>query len=379
MTLLRPLLRPLLGLCLLFVPTRSPAQPAPTMLQQLAEAIGPAAARQAIAGLAARAEATGPRGPFVSEMLSLADGTARFRLTKDGDTTERLATGGKIWQRSHAAGSAAVGAAEPAEAAMIGFVRGHEIHRMLLDIERRFRADSRATATGCVALLGPDDLPATMCVAMGSALPATIELGLPAAMGGGSTTIELADWRRLHGVWLPYAVNFLHAGERHTYRYTAVLPFRLAPGAVLPAAPGELLARLDDLEALAAAHERGLEAHRRSDLRMLLDGASERSVESGRGVLRETGRDDLAARLGPYLAGIRFSRYEDVALPIVAVSADGTLGWLACQIEAAGTTRVAEESKQGPEAIAYGFSWVELYAMQGGRWQAIGNASSARP
>jgi len=349
---------------------------APSTLQQLADTIGPPSARQAIGGVAARAEATGPRGAFVSEMLSLADGSARFRLTKNGESTELLVAGTTPYERSAAANG---GRFAPADPALASFVRGHEVHRMLLDLERRFRPAQGPVPPGCLALRGPDGLPATLCRGADSELPASIALELPAAAGGGSVTLELADWRSLPAapqVQLPFAVDFLHGSERHAYRYTAVLPFRLAPGVSLPEAPDTLFARLDDLAALAAAHERALEAHRRSDVRMLLADAGERTTSSGRGVLKELGREELAARLGPYLESTRFSRYEDVATPVIALSADGSLGWLACQIEAAGLQQPAN----GPaESIAFGFSWIELYAQQDGAWRSIGNASSARP
>ena len=347
-------------------------------LAEVAAAIGPAEARQALFGISARAEASGPRGAFVSEMLSLADGTARFRLTKGNEITELLLVDGKPFARSGAA-SPVGGPLRPAEATMAGFVRGHEVHRMLLDLDLRFQVVERATAPGCLALAGPDASAVTLCRAAGSDLPATLELGSPSAAGGDSVTLELGDWRGVlggHGVRLPFAVSFLHAGERHDYRYTEVLPFRIAPGVPLPEGREVLLARLDDLATLAAAHERVLEAHRRSDVQMLLADAPQRSLQSGRGVLKETGPDELAARLGPYLASTRFSRYEDVAPPVIALSADGTLGWLACQIEAAGTQLSPGGS---PEPLAFGFSWVELYARQNGRWQSIGNASSVRP
>lgn len=349
-------------------------------LQRLADAVGTREARQALVGISARAEANGPRGAFASEMISLNDGTARFRLLMAEGGTELLLAADRPYTRSLTGTSRELAAAT--DRSLASFVRGHEVHRMLLDLELRFRPDSRAVEPGCQALLGPDDLAVTICRATDSALPATIELALPAGLGGGSTRIELGNWRGLHGVQLPFAADFLHAGELHTYRYTEVLPFRLAPGVELPSgatAPDTLFARLGDLAALASAHERTLAAHRQSDVRLLLADAAERSVVSGRGTLRETGRSELAARLSPYLEGIRFSRYEDVVVPVVAVSADGTLGWLACQIEAAGSSRVAKLADGSPEPIAYGFSWVELYARNEERWQAIGNASSPLP
>lgn len=348
---------------------------APDPLAAMAAAIGPLEARQAFAGISAFAEGNGPRGVFTSAMLSLADGSARFRQVRAGETSELLLLEGTPYERSGAGDTAAL-PLHPADAALASFVRGHEVHRMLLDLERRFRPDSRAAPPGCLALRGPDDLAVTLCRAADGDLAATLELELPAAAGGGSVTLELADWRPLLGVRLPFAVDFLHAGERHSYRYTAVLPFGLAPGVALPAPPAARLARLDDLAALATAHARVLEAHRRSDVALLLADADERSISSGRGVLRETRREELAARLGPYFATTRFTRYDDVVPPVLAVSADGTMGWLACQIEAAGTQ---SQASGPPQPVAFGYSWVELYARQSGEWRAIGNASSALP
>ena len=380
--------RKLFAVCLALVggPLSAAADVDPR-LAEIAAAIGPAPARAAISGISSLAAARGPRGAFTSEMIALADGTARFRLIKPEGDTSLLLTAGQIYRSDSA--SAPV---KTADAAMASFLRGHEVHRMLLDLDHRFRLDARAAPAGCLPLRGPDGLAVTICGAEGSELPGSIELELPAALGGGNVTIELADWRILQGapgVQLPFTANFLHAGERHSYRFTEVLPFRFAPGA--PGVPGppaagspaskevaaeQVFARLGDLAALVAAHERLLDAHRRSDPRLLLAGAAERSLESRRGRLQETGREELAARLGPYLASVHFSRYDDVVVPAVAVSADGTLGWLACQIEAAGTT---VGSDAAAEPIAYGFSWVELYAKEHGRWQNIGNASSARP
>lgn len=129
-------------------------------------------------------------------------------------------------------------------------------------------------------------------------------------------------------------------------------------------------------------------AHRASDAEALVAGGAEVTTVSGRGRLTTATRPQFLERMRGYLGSIRFTRYADTAVPVVAVSADGTLGWLACETEAAGTSTAPETSTEGAsEPIAYAFSWVELYARplggatgQGtGDWVAIGNASSERP
>jgi hypothetical protein len=195
-------------------------------------------------------------------------------------------------------------------------------------------------------------------------------------MGGGRVRIELADWREVHGVSLPFAVDFVHAGERWPYRFTQVLPFRLAPGVELPAEPALLLDRLGDLAEIVALHDRAMAAHLAGDVdRLMADEAGVGTV-SGRGRLLETTREEARDRLGAWLEATRFSRYRDTVVPVVAVSLDGTLGWLGCEMEAEGLT-IGEGGRR--DELAFGFSWVELVARAGGRWVRIGNASSARP
>jgi hypothetical protein len=284
-------------------------------------------------------------------MVSLSDGRVRFVQIHPASRTELLAVGDAAFARDDASGDFV-----PAPTAYASFVHGHDVPRMAW-AETVF-ADSRSEE--------------------GSGRPARLERPIPEALGSGSVTIELGDWRPVIGFSLPFAVTFLQAGERHDYRYTHVLPFRLAPGSSLPAEPTALFARLGDLGELVAAHERGLAAHRASDAEALVANQAPEGTVSGRGVLSTSTRAGMLERMRGYLGSIRFTRYVDTAVPVVAVSADGTLGWLACQIDAAGERTVDGRT----EPLAYAFSWVELYARApdlAAPWLAIGNASSPKP
>jgi len=297
-------------------------------------------------GLYSRAEVVGPRGSFVTEIVSLGGGQARFLQVHPDGRTEILVVDQEAY-RPDASGS--WGRAEAGSAAL---VRGHDVPRLVADRGGR---------------------------------PARLELARPPELGGGSVGIELDDWRHVIDRALPFAVTFIDpdGGERYAYRYTHVLPFRLAPGIALPREPRALHERLGDLGALVRAHEEVLAAHRASDAEALVAGSAPTTTVSGRGRLSSTTRPEFLERMRGALGAVRFTRYADTAVPVVAVSADGTLGWLACEIEAEGTRTVDGAS----EPLAYAFSWVELSARaadpvtgQGaGAWQAIGNASSERP
>jgi len=306
-------------------------------------------------GLASRAEVTGPRGNFVTEMVSLADGTTRFvqiypaNDPKGRGRVELVIVGGKVAFQRDAKG--AFVAADPGTSA---FVLGHDAVRLALDK---------------------------------GAQPARLSLAGPAEMGGGTVTIELADYRKHLGLEIPSVAIFVHSAapkDRFVYRYAELLPFRVAPGSPSPGGltnPALVFERLGDLRDIAAAHERVMAAHRASDAKLLTADAAELSTVSGRGRLSEVKREEQLARMSEYLGAIRFSRYEDTVVPVIGLSEDGSLAWLACEMEAEGIR--TDDGKSEP--IAYAFSWVEHYARgpadaQGKRpWSAIGNASSIRP
>ena len=73
------------------------------------------------------------------------------------------------------------------------------------------------------------------------------------------------------------------------------------------------------------------------------------------------------------------SELQSLAEKIGPVEARRAVAGISARAEASGTRRVATLADGSLEPIAYGFTRVELHAGKNGRWQAIGNASSARP
>ena len=132
-------------------------------------------------------------------------------------------------------------------------------------------------------------------------------------------------------------------------------------------------ARPDDEGTLLALHEEVLQAHRASDIDLLLRAEEDPYVISSAG---EISRPDLESRrngLGPYLKSTRFSVYRDQVPPVVKVSEDGTLGWVVAQIEAKGEQTQPDGTVEPLEFVS---SWIELYEKRNGRWLRVGNVSN---
>ena len=119
-----------------------------------------------------------------------------------------------------------------------------------------------------------------------------------------------------------------------------------------------------------------MRAHRDGNVDIIIGNEPQDYVIASRGAISHPTIDQRRAALGPYLATTRFVEYVDIVAPVVAVSRDGTLGWVIVQVRAAGE-RSDEAGAKHP--IAFESAWIELYEKRDGRWFRVGNVSNFKP
>jgi ketosteroid isomerase-like protein len=124
---------------------------------------------------------------------------------------------------------------------------------------------------------------------------------------------------------------------------------------------------------ILALHEAGLKAHMDGDIDALLANQADDFLLVNRGEVSTPSKQDRRDFLGPYLASTKFEFYRNKVPPLVKVSRDGTLGWVAAQIEARGESMGSNGQARTIEAV---FAWIELYERRGEEWVSIGNATS---
>lgn len=130
----------------------------------------------------------------------------------------------------------------------------------------------------------------------------------------------------------------------------------------------------DELE-LLEIHEAILDSHRRGDVErwMALGTDDYMSVNGGRVTFPSS--EDRRQMRARYLASTTFTMYRDLRPPVVRVSDDGSLGWLAAEVEVRGVSR----GQGGEETPIHSvWAWVELYEKGPTGWQVVGNASNLR-
>jgi len=152
------------------------------------------------------------------------------------------------------------------------------------------------------------------------------------------------------------------------FRIAAIALAVALAGCAMPAP----VARTADAEELLRLHEQAMQAHRDSNIDLLLAAEGDEYVVVSRGEVSRPRIADRKQFLGPYLAATRFSVYRDQVPPIAKVSSDGTLGWVIVQVEAKGEQKGATRTHN----VEFVSAWIELYEKKDGRWTRVGNVSN---
>jgi hypothetical protein len=128
-----------------------------------------------------------------------------------------------------------------------------------------------------------------------------------------------------------------------------------------------------DEQKLLELHQAGLNAHIEGNIDALLINQADDFVLLNRGEISSPSKQQRREFLGPHLAATKFEFYRDAVTPIVKVSRDGSLGWVAAQVEARGNSVTPAGEHESVEFVV---AWIELYERRGREWVSIGNASS---
>ena len=128
-------------------------------------------------------------------------------------------------------------------------------------------------------------------------------------------------------------------------------------------------------QTLLALHEKHLQAHRDGDVEAFLEDWSPEMLSVNRGEMKTMGREEMRPVFSAYFGSTDFEYYRDSQPPRAEVSEDGTLGWVAAEVEARGVS-VSEDGTETP--VEFTSAWVSLFRNINGEWRLVGNASSFR-
>jgi hypothetical protein len=200
----------------------------PDPIAHMTQALGGRAAIDHLRSLSVSANCAGPGGYFRTWVESWRPGRVHFRQSDGVDSVAVWSTPDSTWLSD---GSETVAGDERVRA----FVRGHEFHMDLFEIDSRFSNHAvagRDTVEGIVCtrvdMTDEDGNPAAIFIADKTGLPRVLELNPPGAAG--TVRLILDDWRKVSGLMVFFSFTMSEGPERSfVYRYTEIVPNQVRP------------------------------------------------------------------------------------------------------------------------------------------------------
>jgi ketosteroid isomerase-like protein len=291
---------------------------------------------------------------------SFRPGLTYFHQVADDGEAEIWSNDERTWHL------AADGIAETLPAPTRYFVRAHEFHLLLLEVDTRFSGHRLGTWSEvgerrCRLIEMEDESarPASLCVADSDGLPLRLELNPEGAEGPVRVTFD--DWRPLDGLSLFHRFD-LSEGPARTFSYdyerletNTVTADRF----VTPARPD----RQEDQEALLAILRDDRRAHLETDAVRLASHLADRVVQVSDGEIEVVSRDEVEALFSSIFAGAVYELWEDTRPPVIRFSSDGDMAWVARRVRA--RRRAATDAA----AVEYTSAYTATYETLDGDWR----------
>lgn len=140
------------------------------------------------------------------------------------------------------------------------------------------------------------------------------------------------------------------------------------------AGPGALSCSIGDQAAaeLRAAHETDRRAHLEGNADLMAPGMADEVAVVSNGNVSQNSKEKMITFFRGYFARVKYLEWSDAALPVIRISPDGQMGWLAVKVRA----RYLERSKPELGEKAFKSSWISTYQRVGCKWKMTGNSSA---
>ena len=123
--------------------------------------------------------------------------------------------------------------------------------------------------------------------------------------------------------------------------------------------------------AILQMHETARRAHLTGDAALLASGEADQVLNLHDGDIQHVSRDDVRRRFEQVFASVQYLEWSDVEPPVIRVSSDGRMAWMAVKIHA----RVRDKTGKISAFIS---SWISTYEKRAGGWLMVAISSAVK-
>ena len=158
------------------------------------------------------------------------------------------------------------------------------------------------------------------------------------------------------------------------FMMTIGIGLTLLVASVASAQPGALRCSTGEraAAALRAAHETDRRAHLEGNAELMAPGMADEVALVSNGEVSLNRKEKMISFFKGYFAKVKYLEWSDAALPVIKVSPDGQMGWMAVKVRA----RYLDRSKPEAGEKAFKSSWISTYQRVGCAWKMTGNSSA---
>lgn len=346
------------------------AQTLERVFKEAIDAVGDRRDLVKLRSISAIADCEGPNGKYTTSLVSFKGEKTIFEqaFSYRSDRSKTRINGDLIWN---------VAGAEPvlSTAFQRMVARGHEYQKMAFDFQKFF---SEFALAGDEVFEGR---PSTK-------LRAKNELGMPVSLFFDKQTKRFAgyvleipnstetvknailEWKNVGRFMLPSVVKATDSQGDWILRFHTI---RLNVGneRLLDVPP-----RVSDMAAILKMHEQQKVAHLTYDAEMLVNLSVDNALEVSRGSVASPTRAEALARFKRYFSSFKFSEWEDIVPPVIAISKDGTLATKIVRKRVRGSYRNEKGEEVSSNTV---FAWLEVLEKIDGKWKMTVIATTDKP
>jgi hypothetical protein len=123
---------------------------------------------------------------------------------------------------------------------------------------------------------------------------------------------------------------------------------------------------------LRETHETSRRAHLEGNAELMEPGMADQAVIVSKGEVSLNTREKMISFFESYFATVKYLEWSDVTPPLVSVSPDGKMGWMAVQVRA----RYLDRRRPEAGEKAFRSSWIATYDRIDCQWRMSGNSSA---
>jgi len=148
-------------------------------------------------------------------------------------------------------------------------------------------------------------------------------------------------------------------------------------GAMLMASKESSSTQEQARRALLKVHELELQAHRQTDVKLLMASVQKDFIYVRDGKIAHSSPEEVRAKFEKYFKNAKYQVYEDMEPPVVYASDDGGMGWVISRTHARRTQLNPATGKEEREEFIY--AGIMTYELKGTKWVRVANVSTFEP